>query len=108
MTDSLLSRLQALTEPSREIDAEIALANGWRQLSHDLWIDDGGQCHTEPLHYTASIDAALTLVPKGAIWAVGGHVSAYWADVSVHSGSGPTSVIALLGAIMKATEETRP
>lgn len=63
MTDSLLSRLQALTEPSREIDAEIALANGWKQLSHDLWIDDGCQCHTAPPRYTEIINDALRLVP---------------------------------------------
>ena len=62
---TLLSRLQSATGPSRELDAEIALANGWRQLAHDLW-RKGDNVAEEPLRYTESIDAALTLLPSWA------------------------------------------
>src|SRR5712664_179299 len=62
---SLLSRLQSATGPSRELDAEIALANGWRQLTHDLW-RKGDNVAEEPPRYTESIDAALTLLPSWA------------------------------------------
>ena len=109
MTDSLLSRLQALTEPSREIDAEIALANGWTYIKCGdlrLWSNSDGPGAMP--HYTGSIDAALTLVPRGAIWICGGHVRAYWADVSGYSGSGPTPAIALLIAIRSMQEESKP
>jgi hypothetical protein len=113
MTESLLTRLSALTGPDRTIDEEIALAFGWTKTNSAIppssadpyWRSPRGQiCPNVPL-YTASIDAALTLVPRGAIWSVGGHVGAYWADVSVHSGSGATPAIALLIAILRAQEE---
>jgi hypothetical protein len=78
MTDlaELIARLEAATEGSRELDAEIEwIAHpfpevpdqpGWRQLPH------GPQQHvlTVADRYTTSLDAALTLVPEGIAWAV--------------------------------------
>ena len=55
MTD-LIARLEALTEPSREVDAEIAVLVGGGASKYAAGF--------EP-HYTASIDAATTLVPEG-------------------------------------------
>lgn len=128
MTDSLLSRLEALTEPSREIDAEVALANGWRKNPGGLcWLQPDGRLYDFPPRYTASIDAALKLAlpfdGKGrGLWIklnefAGSHGSGkscwhaelygidneqefkYW-------GMHPLPAVALLIAIMKAREET--
>src|SRR5258705_13336342 len=76
---ALLSRLQSAIGPSRELDAEIALANEWTHErlptdSRPWWRKPGArfteQC-LEPPRYTESIDAALTLRPKGSYWIVG-------------------------------------
>ena len=68
MTDSLLSRLQALTGPDREIDAEIALANGWTNNPNEpspyQWRDPGGAFFMAPPRYTESLDAVIPLTPK--------------------------------------------
>jgi len=85
---TLLSRLQSATGPSRELDAEIALANGWTFTKMKPENGCGGDKHpywrrpgeTEwymrtlagPPRYTESIDAALTLVPEGWAWSI------YW------------------------------
>lgn len=124
MTESLISRLEALTEPSREIDAEIALAFGWAHICDQagFWWEAPGNsedCHIAPPRFTDSIDAALTLVPEG--WALhilhGGRKEANgtqpWAATLSINGDAQTSVdaehvssaaMALLIAIMKAKE----
>lgn len=114
-TQSLLSRLQSLTGPDREIDGEIALMNGWRHLPSGLWLSATCQGHADPPEYTTSIEAALTLVPD---WA-NSHgydfgprsVEAYVSLNNVANGhryvggEHPTSpAIALLIAIMRARE----
>jgi hypothetical protein len=61
--EELIAALEAATGPSRKLDAEIdilALENGWR--AERYMTPD-----TTP-SYTASIDAALTLVPKWWAW----------------------------------------
>jgi hypothetical protein len=67
---NLITRLKALTGPSREIDAEIALeVHPWlRDCPRDDrdgdpgWMTKDGRTYAS--RYTASIDAALTLAPK--------------------------------------------
>ena len=65
----LISRLSAATGPSRELDGEIALANGWTQerdrFVGDCWKSPRGRYQSGPPRFTESIDAALTLVPEG-------------------------------------------
>jgi len=59
--DELIARLEAATVGSRELDAEIWLSimkNGESML----------MALRESPHYTASLDAALTLVPEGWAW----------------------------------------
>ena len=51
---ALAARCEAATGPDRELDAETAVAAGWAR-----WLDD------ECLAYTASLDAAVSLVPAG-------------------------------------------
>lgn len=74
----LAARLETLTGPSRLVDEEIALADGYRDVHGDgsLWDrgNDGywtgnddratADCPALPA-YTASLDAAMTLVPEG-------------------------------------------
>lgn len=82
MTDNneLLTRLEAATEGSRELDAEIALStrfpdyqfpnpvlnrkprDHFEAFERITW--DGGESGDRPAHYTTSIDAAMTLVPQ--------------------------------------------
>jgi len=57
----LLTRLEKATGPDRELDEALAEIAEWDPDEH----------HGEDLpHYTASIDAALTLVPEGWQWQI--------------------------------------
>ena len=67
---SLIKRLEALTGPSREVDAEIAKATGWTAVPWEFegargvaWYASGPEAYKECPHFTGSIDAALTLMP---------------------------------------------
>lgn len=97
----LAARVEALTGPDREVDAEIAVAvsgdsgafvvapmedcifqhiPGW-------WRDGADKSHDAP-EYTASLDAAMSLVPKGCgfnldrYWMIGREGSAWRCDLS--------------------------
>ena len=79
----LIEKLEAATEGSRELDAEIAYAVQWRpdewppsaqsfrehEAKHDYataWIAHAPFRAAWPIpHYTTSLDAALSLVPEG-------------------------------------------
>ena len=67
--NDIISRLEAATGPSRELDAEIALANGWTRVrvgSEPCWREPrphgGGEFHPQPPRYTESFDAAHSLL----------------------------------------------
>lgn len=84
---ALIARVEAATGPDREVDAEIARTllphnaehvarsrSGWsyRVFGPEGWDDEWME--TRP--YTASLDAAMTLVPEGGEWnAAGGWTS---------------------------------
>lgn len=80
-TAELIERLERAEWPSRELDAEIDAFLGWAPLANptsaggliDMMVSPSGETvrRTVP-HYTASIDAALTLVPEG--WRIAGFV----------------------------------
>jgi len=82
--DDLIERLEAATGPCRELDAEVFASvypdkvpgpivesgYGWRYDKGHWWLATGEDARTPPKcvfpgRYTASIDAALTLVPEG-------------------------------------------
>lgn len=79
----LAEMLNAATGASRELDAEIANATGWRLVWNDVfdisvreWVDANGiykaQENAQP-NFTSSIDAALALVERllpGWEWSV--------------------------------------
>lgn len=67
----LIKRLEALTGPSREVDAEIAKVTGWTSVPWEFagtrgvtWYASGPEAYKECPHFTGSLDAALTLVPE--------------------------------------------
>lgn len=130
---SLIERIEAATEGSRELDCEICVAVGWfrrdparnhynfafdyvdiRDPQHDRLPGHGGD-QLVP-HITTSMDAAFTLLPNGFTWA-GGDLSednVPWCCItSDESGddyaclSAATFCLALLAAILRArqTEE---
>jgi hypothetical protein len=95
MTD-LITRLEAATEGSRELDDEIARA----MLEAKQPIRLMGMSDDEPsvpvfqyadgstgtsLRYTTSLDAAVTLIPEGYDWIV--------ADVNGHVGGTPYACV---------------
>ena len=83
--EALLARVLEGTGPDRELDADIARALGWKPLYRDdyskWWppsaVEDARERKRSILHhptqplpmFTASLDAALTLVPEGWTWA---------------------------------------
>ena len=70
----LIARLEKATEGSRELDAEIAVVSG--EFLHGKvsktrpWLVTQAGINREPPRYSASIDAALTLVPEDFQWLV--------------------------------------
>ena len=69
---ALLAKLEAATGPSRELDAQIAVATG---VSPHRMLQSALTCGCSP-RYTASLDAAMGLVPDGYGWSV----STPWRD----------------------------
>lgn len=79
----LIAALEAADGPSRQLDAQIALSHGWDVVpirekggrTWDRWYrPHAGKRYPVRLPlYTASIDAALTLVPKGFAWDLRGN-----------------------------------
>lgn len=95
---ALAKRCEALTEPDRELDAEIACFLNDRSVQHD--IVDGAVLgrSNKPPHdicivnwaprFTASLDAAMTLVPEGHLWIMDSWSSDAWSAGIWKSGSG--------------------
>lgn len=110
--DTLLTiaeRCEAAAGPARDLDADIGEAvTGWERPSGGVW-------QTTP-HYTASLGAAMTLVPEG--WAVqivrtangkrGGANLYLFSDPSTQEpsgrqqGSAETPALALCAAALRA------
>ncbi len=90
MTEELIARLQKATGPDRELDVAVYIASGEFDREQKSWLACRDGLHAlrgpDPLdptpeenagaskrlcpHYTASIDAALTLVPAGVELAI--------------------------------------
>lgn len=66
MTD-LATRIEQTTGPDRELDQEIGV--WFRNLTSERRVIAVANCP----RYTASLDAALTLVPEGWLWQVGAY-----------------------------------
>lgn len=65
----LVERVEAATGPDRELDCDIARYRRVTVMKHDP--ETGENFETTHWHYTASLDAAMTLVPKGWAFSLG-------------------------------------
>lgn len=87
--NDLIERIEAASGPDRDIDLAIDLGarpDQWAQVCHDdpdsvptQWCDDD-----ELPRYTASLDAALTLVPEGVKFEIDGGVKNARARASLY------------------------
>jgi hypothetical protein len=73
----LADRVEQLTGPCRETDAAIKLAFAAQLFANGATKDEavrilGGDLYADPLPYTASLDAAMTLVPEGTWYCLSG------------------------------------
>ena len=119
---SLITQLENLKGPSREVDAEIAKAMGWKSFTWEF----AGRCgltwyaplnsvgRPQPPNYTGSIDAARSICSDALlVYAsdIGGDGLPYVelctstaTPVAVHEGIGATTEIAWWIAALKARE----
>ena len=113
-TAELIEKLERADGPSRELDASIQRAfagspsDHWFADHKGVWVSDDSAPR-----YTASIDAALTLVPEGALWSAEAwdtngvypaHVRASAWVLGAPRGYAATPAIALCIAALKAKE----
>lgn len=112
----LIKRLEALTGPSREVDAEIAKAIGW--VKYITWTSPNGRIYADCPNFTNSLDAAMTLVPKmdrpNFPWLmmksnnpnnpIGCRCELWLDNVKNYRGRGATLAVALCIAALKARE----
>lgn len=110
--DELIAALEAATGQSRELDVQIELflqpfAFRGKEYPTMVW-HAHDKAPQAPL-YTASISAALMLVPKGRIWSIGrwGEIAGFVAvlDQERQSHVGATLAIALCIAALRARNE---
>ena len=119
MSRDLLARLRAATVPDRELDEAIFLAfnPGFETRWPDkepgyVWLPGVGSENSRHLRvprFTASIDAALALVPEGWAWDVGSDNEALlWLPNRPENitGNGATPALALCIAAIQARETT--
>jgi hypothetical protein len=111
--DELAGRCEASAGPDRELDRAIAPLTGLRVLDegHPLgWCCYDKDGHGAPLpSYTASLDAAMQLVPEGCSWNL--HKHSCWARACVFVDDGrdaghycdcATPALALTAAALRA------
>jgi hypothetical protein len=110
MTSDLIARLEALSGPDREVDAEIAKAIGAKHGPDSGWCnsDNGDHWYVEECakNYTASIDSAMTLVST-PFWMIRNSMDGPVATIMdtsgrEYEGNGDNAAIALCIAALKA------
>ena len=75
--EELAAACERATGPDRELDTDILIAlhpGSWRKAKGEAFIPEKGwepgSYSQSARTYTASLDAAMTLVPEGATWSV--------------------------------------
>lgn len=119
---TLIERLDAATGPDRELDAEIAKTIGWSTFIFGgaglCWKDPAGHVRAEQPHFTGSLDATMTLMPKinrpNFPWLaiksnnpnnpIGCRCELWLDNVKNYNGRGETLAIAICIAALKARE----
>jgi hypothetical protein len=115
----LAERCEKASEPDRETEARIAMELAWRKTTLGqagrVWYDQDGNLEAVPPKYTASLDAALTLLPEGSEWrlerrfskAMSPAYASVWnpgaTDVDFHANAhGKSPALALCAAALRA------
>ena len=113
--EQLAQRVEALTGPCRETDAMIAEALGLPNGPDTFYMTDGrGNPEISP-RFTASLDAAMTLVPEGWSWDISTRPDSSGGVVYLHSpdrtkwrdrgGFAATPELALCAAALRARKD---
>ena len=107
---TLPQRIEAAEGADRALDVAIALASGGiNAIGADILWPSGFRMPCP--RYTASLDAALTLVPDGLVFNLGNDASMCWAHVwddvpeydgEPYEGRAATPALALCAAALKA------
>lgn len=131
---ALAEAVEKLTGPDRAVDAQIALALPMyfnAGPAYDGAPDRIGKINADGSHsipgnahdmlvraYTASLDAAMTLVPEGWRLELEQHSSSWTAQLAnapwfddrrqIVDANGPTAIIALLSSALRAQAEALP
>ena len=106
--ESLAHRCEQATGPDRELGKGVLKACGWTEViafGHSWLRPDGSPLMASSLpDPTASLDAALTLVPEGWQWEVQGRGLALVHDGKkfIHKGRAATPALALCAAALRA------
>lgn len=117
----LIERLEKATGPDRQLDADILNTCGHQALDRGPrigweWRRDGKGIWSRMPSPTASIDAALTLLPDGYAWTICNRPfqKDFWASVADpyddgggNPAIGKTAATALTAAALKASQESR-
>lgn len=108
---TLIERLEAAKEGSRELDREIAFAVGWTTSDTGTyrWICPHGRREIDAPGFTWSLNAALSLVPEGFCYDLRARnvegTMEYRANVNFGKAAGaPTAPLALTIAALKARQ----
>jgi hypothetical protein len=105
----LAERVERASGPDRELDCSIAVGvgavdartkpsglQGFGYVDRNQWA-----CSNVP-PYTASLDAAMSLVPEGRFWRIDRDSAGHWARVSGILCGAATPALALCAASLKA------
>jgi hypothetical protein len=108
----LIEKLRVPCFASRELDAEIALLNGWKRTTTGVWAAPGASydCGVQPPRYTASMDAAMYLPrsPNEFVRVLDGMVTMLHDATDPHLDAARTFCILALQARINVFEETAP
>ena len=109
---ALAERVAATTGADRRLEEEIARAFGWREEEYNeigeepgtMWVQPNGLRNMLPTFFS-SLDAAMTLVPKGAqlqFQSFGGPGPMWLVSPNERYVSGATPALALVAACLRA------
>lgn len=88
--EELIAALEAAPGPSRELDARIGFLALPPEKHAKQWTDESGEWCTNGIHwprYTASLDAAMTLVPEEIFVSLTRYTDGWYALIALRSES---------------------
>lgn len=113
----LAERVEQATGPDRQLDYAIGAITGVNKVPADLWpvMMAGSKSDLMVPIYTASLDAAMTLVPEDGFWELNAHSCAkvtvdvrygsgadWWFEQETFEANAATHALALTAAALRA------